>query len=168
MDTVPVNDVQDTLTNFFHAVKTDTRAFNQPYKQSLGVDFDLSSDEEMMLIDGKNGSGLVNGDSLSPTSNGGPSDSDDLDDDTGPANPEDLLHDLQSDSDMQRALADMDGKMSVAEMERILSRYTLPTKLTLPAHESDTESSSSDGRKPLSKRPSSGLGKKRQRTRNSE
>ncbi|OQV16454.1 hypothetical protein BV898_09444 [Hypsibius exemplaris] len=176
MDTVQVNDVQATLTSFFHGVKTDTRAFNQPYKQSLSVDFDLSSDEEMTLVDGaKNGGGALNGQSLSPTSEA-QSDSDLEEEEEESSAPLDdnidslgfAPADFILDADTQRTLQEINGKIPVSEIERILSRYALPTKHSFAAHESDTESSASSGdRKPV-KRSVGGLAKKREKMRNND
>jgi hypothetical protein len=158
MDTVPVSDIQTTLTSFFHAVKTDTRAFNQPHKQSLSVDFDLSSDEEMMLIDGK--TAALNGETASVQSDTHSESDADEDLDNG----EDLPQ-IHFDAEVQRALTEINGNIPVSEIERILLRYAMPTKHRLACQESDTESSSGDERKPAKR--SSGHVKKRQRMRNS-
>ncbi|XP_055350466.1 uncharacterized protein LOC129597061 [Paramacrobiotus metropolitanus] len=138
IDSVSTGDPKSILTNFFHGLKTDTRPFNQSYKPGLNVDFDLSSDEEMMVMDGKEG--MIPADSSSSDVEGISESDDEMD------NGEDLP-DIHFDEQMERTLNQIAGKFSVGDIERILEKYTLPVKFSALNHDSDSDSDASSEQK---------------------
>ena len=145
MDSVPITDTKSTLTAFFHAVKTDTRAFNQPYKQPLTIDFELSSDEEVLLVDTKSGSQTENISTASDIATDSETEEDE-------DNMDESLPELHFEPDVQRAVNEVNSKLPIAEIERILGKYSLPTKYTFAPQDSDSDSSSGEEAKVSSKR----------------
>lgn len=138
MDSVPISDPKSTLTNLFHSVKTDSRAFNQPYKPPLSVDFDLSSDEEMLLVDGKDGIpyGIMSSSDLEHVSDS------EVDDEMENG---EQLPEIRFDAEMERALGQIKGGISVSDIARMLEKYSLPAKFSfINNRDTDTESSGSD------------------------